>query len=67
MFRYFDKVVDELNNDALNYDENGDETKHKRKYKWSLDDLDGYHSLSNTFTFLHNFWFFFTFFLKVFL
>ncbi|VDN27913.1 unnamed protein product [Gongylonema pulchrum] len=34
--RYFDKAM----NDPMNYDENGDETKHKRKYKWSLDDFD---------------------------
>lgn len=30
-----------MDGNGLNYDENGEETKHKRKYKWSLDDLDG--------------------------
>ncbi|MCP9258559.1 Mediator of RNA polymerase II transcription subunit 19 [Dirofilaria immitis] len=39
-YRYFDNKIDDLNGDATNYDENGEETKHKRKYKWSLDDFD---------------------------
>ncbi|VIO90952.1 LD41395p, putative [Brugia malayi] len=39
-YRYFDNKVDDLSSDTMNYDENGEETKHKRKYKWSLDDLD---------------------------
>lgn len=41
IFRYFDNKMEDLCGDAINYDENGEETKHKRKYKWSLDDLDG--------------------------
>ncbi|MFH4974269.1 hypothetical protein AB6A40_000978 [Gnathostoma spinigerum] len=38
-YRYFEKRMEDSNQD-ISYDENGEESRHKKKFKRSLDDLD---------------------------